>query len=298
MTITDDGVGMDEIVAAQAFVPFFSARGADGLDRARAVRQPRARREPSRDDRAPQHRRCRDDRRDQPSDRTADRTAPRRRPEPRRLHDQAAAVAGPVGPRVLCVDDEPLMLRLVSRLLERMGLVATTAPGPAAALKLFDAEQFDLVMTDIRMPGMDGHAFLAAIRARDQQVPVIVATGSRVPRQRDPRPARWRIRDAHQAVHRRGVHRRGHERPRARADPPRRAPVPVGHADPRRCRPRAHGRDRGPGPRDRRPLPRARHARRPGGDGARPVGAGADDRSGSAATCTTSARSRSPTGSS
>lgn len=82
-----------------------------------------------------------------------------------------------VGPRVLCVDDEPLMLRLASRLLERMGLVATTAAGPVAALKLFDAERFDLVMTDIRMPGMDGHAFLAAIRARDPQIPVIVASG-------------------------------------------------------------------------------------------------------------------------
>ena len=70
------------------------------------------------------------------------------------------------------------MLRLASRLLTRMGLVATTASGPAIALKLFDAERFDLVMTDIRMPGMDGHAFLAAIRERDQQVPVIVATGN------------------------------------------------------------------------------------------------------------------------
>lgn len=86
-------------------------------------------------------------------------------------------MSGAAAPRVLCVDDEPLMLRLASRLLERMGLVATTASGPAAALKLFDAERFDLVMTDIRMPGMDGHEFLAAIRARDPQIPVIVASG-------------------------------------------------------------------------------------------------------------------------
>jgi cyclic di-GMP phosphodiesterase len=87
------------------------------------------------------------------------------------------AATGPVAPRVLCVDDEPLMLRLASRLLARMGLVATTASNGVDALKVFDAERFDLVMTDIRMPGMDGHAFLAAIRARDPQVPVIVASG-------------------------------------------------------------------------------------------------------------------------
>lgn len=80
-------------------------------------------------------------------------------------------------PRVLCVDDEPGLLRLVARLLERMDLDVSTAPTPIDALALFDAERFDLVVTDIRMPGMDGHAFLAEIRARDPQVPVIVATG-------------------------------------------------------------------------------------------------------------------------
>jgi putative two-component system response regulator len=80
-------------------------------------------------------------------------------------------------PKALCVDDEPITLRLVSRLLERMGLAPTIASGPVAALELFDAGRFDLIITDIRMPGMDGHAFLAAIRERDPQVPVIVATG-------------------------------------------------------------------------------------------------------------------------
>ena len=82
-----------------------------------------------------------------------------------------------VRPRVLCVDDEPGLLRLVARLLERMDLDVSTAPSPTAALALFDTEHFDLVVTDIRMPGMDGHAFLAEIRTRDPQIPVIVATG-------------------------------------------------------------------------------------------------------------------------
>jgi CheY-like chemotaxis protein len=41
------------------------------------------------------------------------------------------AAPGPAAPRVLCVDDEPLMLRLASRLLARMGLVATTASDPS-----------------------------------------------------------------------------------------------------------------------------------------------------------------------
>jgi len=79
--------------------------------------------------------------------------------------------------RVLCVDDEPVILSLMSRLLEGLDLSVTTASGPYPALELFDHGRFDLVITDIRMPGMDGHAFLAEIRARDPQVPVIVATG-------------------------------------------------------------------------------------------------------------------------
>ena len=79
--------------------------------------------------------------------------------------------------QVLCVDDEPDILKLMTRLLERLELSVTTAAGPHRALDLFDQNRFDLVITDIRMPGMDGHAFLAQIRARDPQIPVVVATG-------------------------------------------------------------------------------------------------------------------------
>lgn len=78
---------------------------------------------------------------------------------------------------VLCVDDDPIVLRLMSRLLEHLGVQVTTATGPFEALEVFAAGRIDLIVTDIRMPGMDGHAFLAEIRARDSEVPVIVATG-------------------------------------------------------------------------------------------------------------------------
>ena len=78
---------------------------------------------------------------------------------------------------MLCVDDEPIVLRLMTRLLDLLGVDVTTATGPVEALAIFEAERFDLIVTDIRMPGMDGHAFLAEIRARDPEVPVVVATG-------------------------------------------------------------------------------------------------------------------------
>jgi putative two-component system response regulator len=90
----------------------------------------------------------------------------------------ARQAGGPATVHVLCVDDEPVVLRLMTRLLERLGgIEVTIATGPFEALAEFEAGRFDLIVTDIRMPGMDGHAFLAEIRARDPEVPVVVATG-------------------------------------------------------------------------------------------------------------------------
>jgi len=85
--------------------------------------------------------------------------------------------SGGAAPRVLCVDDEPVTLLLMGRLLERAGLGSVAASTPDEAIRLFETESFDMVVTDIRMPGMDGLAFVHNIRERDANVPVIVATG-------------------------------------------------------------------------------------------------------------------------
>lgn len=80
-------------------------------------------------------------------------------------------------PRALCVDDEPAVLALVARLLTELGFDVQAESDPLRALKDFDRGRFDLVMTDVRMPGMDGHALVAALRDIDQEIPVIVVTG-------------------------------------------------------------------------------------------------------------------------
>jgi len=80
-------------------------------------------------------------------------------------------------PRVLCVDDEAITLRLITRLLEGMGMDVAQTTSPIDALRIFDEGGIDMVVTDVRMPGMDGLAFVHAVRARDLEVPVVVATG-------------------------------------------------------------------------------------------------------------------------
>ena len=80
-------------------------------------------------------------------------------------------------PRVLCVDDEPVILQILRRLLEVQGFEAITCGDPALAIELFDHASFDVVVTDIHMPGMDGLTLMKALRERQPELPVMVVTG-------------------------------------------------------------------------------------------------------------------------
>jgi EAL domain-containing protein (putative c-di-GMP-specific phosphodiesterase class I) len=79
--------------------------------------------------------------------------------------------------RVLIVDDELDVARGLSRLLVREGYEVTTVDDPAVAVETIRTRSFDLVLTDIRMPGMDGVQLLAQVRSRDLDVPVVMMTG-------------------------------------------------------------------------------------------------------------------------
>ncbi len=78
--------------------------------------------------------------------------------------------------RVLVVDDEPAMQRVLEIMLQRMGHEVLLAADGQAALKLAQHTPVDLVLTDLRMPGMDGIALLTALRAQGLEAPVIVMT--------------------------------------------------------------------------------------------------------------------------
>jgi EAL domain-containing protein (putative c-di-GMP-specific phosphodiesterase class I)/ActR/RegA family two-component response regulator len=79
---------------------------------------------------------------------------------------------------VLIADDEPLLLNSLRRILESSGHTVDTASDGHAALDLINREQFDAIISDISMPGVDGIQLLRAIRERDSDVPVILITGN------------------------------------------------------------------------------------------------------------------------
>ena len=84
---------------------------------------------------------------------------------------------GNVRPRVLCVDDEPVLLQILRRLLEVQGFEPVTCGDPLVALSTFREGAFNVVITDIHMPGMDGMTLMRALREVQPELPVVVVTG-------------------------------------------------------------------------------------------------------------------------
>lgn len=78
--------------------------------------------------------------------------------------------------KVLIVDDERDVVFLIRHLLTENGYEVSEAPNGLAALRLFQTQFFDLVITDVRMPCMDGMAFLREVKQLDPSTPVIMLT--------------------------------------------------------------------------------------------------------------------------
>ena len=78
--------------------------------------------------------------------------------------------------RIVIVDDEPDMLENCARILGRVGYQCFTTTEPDKALALLEEERADLLITDLKMPGMDGMALLKRARELDPTLPVIVIT--------------------------------------------------------------------------------------------------------------------------
>ena len=79
--------------------------------------------------------------------------------------------------RVLVVDDEPEMVENCTRLLRRAGYRVLSTTDSERALALLESERPDLLLTDLKMPGIDGLELMRRAHDIDAALPVVVITG-------------------------------------------------------------------------------------------------------------------------
>ncbi len=80
--------------------------------------------------------------------------------------------------RILVVDDEEIVLKSCERILKPEGYeVSTSSSAPKALEMLGQNGSFDVVITDIKMPGMDGIEFMKKLREKDPDISLVLITG-------------------------------------------------------------------------------------------------------------------------
>jgi CheY-like chemotaxis protein len=79
--------------------------------------------------------------------------------------------------QVLVVDDDPVVGKSFNRVLSDKGYVVVTAENAAQALEKMREQEYDVVFSDIKMPGMSGIEFAEEVRARKPWTPVVIVTG-------------------------------------------------------------------------------------------------------------------------
>jgi len=81
-----------------------------------------------------------------------------------------------LSPQVLLVDDDESLLRLMTIRLQGEGYRVQGAEGGKEALRLMNTQNFDVVLSDLRMPGLDGLSLFEEIMALRKDIPVILMT--------------------------------------------------------------------------------------------------------------------------
>jgi two-component system response regulator TctD len=79
--------------------------------------------------------------------------------------------------RILVVDDDPLLLELLTDTLTAIGYETAAASDGAIALDMLQTEQYDLMISDIKMPRVDGLQLLRRVRRHYPRLPVLFITG-------------------------------------------------------------------------------------------------------------------------
>ena len=79
--------------------------------------------------------------------------------------------------KVMIIDDEPDVLEILKEFLEFLDYQTVTFRDPNIAISSFKAGIYDLIITDINLPEINGFALIKKIREIDQTIPIIVITG-------------------------------------------------------------------------------------------------------------------------
>jgi signal transduction histidine kinase/DNA-binding response OmpR family regulator len=172
LEISDSGTGMDEDTRKRCFEPFFSTKGQRGtglgLAMVYGVMQ--------RHDGAIEVE-------SEPGKGATFRLVFPVRQAPRTESVVPPAAAEPLPPlRILFVDDEPLLRELVKEILEQDGHLVEVADGGQSGLDAFRAanlraEAFDVVVTDLGMPRLDGRQLAQILKSESPATPIILMTG-------------------------------------------------------------------------------------------------------------------------
>lgn len=80
-------------------------------------------------------------------------------------------------PKIMIVDDESIALKRLRRLMEKAGYQVSCYSNPIGALKQMESIPYDLVVTDLKMPDMDGMELMITIKTRFPQTEVMIMTG-------------------------------------------------------------------------------------------------------------------------
>src|SRR3989304_510201 len=83
----------------------------------------------------------------------------------------------PAPRKVLVVDDDPVIGKSFHRVLSSKGYAVITAADGEEALRKLNAETYDMVFTDIRMPGISGIEVAKHLKASQPWLPVVIVTG-------------------------------------------------------------------------------------------------------------------------
>jgi DNA-binding response OmpR family regulator len=78
---------------------------------------------------------------------------------------------------ILVAEDDLNISRLIQEIVKRKGYHAVVAKNGEDAFEQFKEKKFDLLITDLKMPKVDGIALIKMVRERDKVIPIVILTG-------------------------------------------------------------------------------------------------------------------------